>query len=116
MVERYRQEMIAKAGVAVFLAGNKRVATHVVNADGVRKEFDIAVAQKKYPIPIGASGHVALQLWEEMDRNLATYFGDYTKAVTKPFKKLNATGVTNAELIEAVFKIVDTVSSKHRTV
>ena len=54
--EYYRQEMIAHAGVAVFVFGNKLEAGQVVPANGVRREFEIARDRGLLLIPIGATG------------------------------------------------------------
>ena len=57
--EAYRQEMIAHAGIAVFIFGNKLQAGSVVPANGVRREFEIAKANGLLLIPIGATGFMA---------------------------------------------------------
>jgi hypothetical protein len=54
--EYYRQEMIAHAGVAVFVFGNKLEAGQIVPANGVRREFEIARDRGLLLIPIGAAG------------------------------------------------------------
>ena len=59
--------MIAKAGFAVFLSGNKLAGAKIVSAEGVREEFEIAVARRAYPIPVGATGHVAAALLDRGD-------------------------------------------------
>jgi hypothetical protein len=61
---RYREQMISNAGACIVLSGNKRVSDAVVPADGVRQEAAIARAQGKVVIPVGATGHVARELWE----------------------------------------------------
>lgn len=109
---RHRQEMIAKAGFAVFLSGNKRVGTALSMAEGVREEFEIAVDRGVYPIPVGATGHVAHELWTAVTANSRKYFGSFKDAVAKPLAKLNDAALSNDELLEAVFSIVKTIAPK----
>jgi hypothetical protein len=72
---RYREQMISNAGVCIVLAGNKRVSDAVMPAEGVLQEIAIARAQGKAVIPIGATGHVARQLWEECRAKPQECFG-----------------------------------------
>lgn len=64
----YRERMISFAGIAVFVFGNKLVGGNPEPelADGVRKEFAIAKAQGVVLLPIGATGSVAQELWNDM--------------------------------------------------
>ncbi|EPE98431.1 SIR2 family protein [Rhizobium grahamii] len=57
--EQYRREILGKAGIAVFLFGNKLAGTDVVNADGMEKEFNIAAELGLITLPIGATGYMA---------------------------------------------------------
>lgn len=72
--ENYRQEMIAHAGVALFVFGNKLEAGKVVAANGVRREFEIAKEKGLLLIPIGATGYVAKDLWQDIKDNFNTYY------------------------------------------
>src|SRR5207244_4652603 len=73
---RYRKDMLSKAGVCIFIAGNKLDAStgNVVDADGIMEEFDIASSLGKYPIPIGATGHAARKVWERVNGALDSHF------------------------------------------
>lgn len=63
----YRRNMLAHAGVALFLFGNKLDKTGtVVPSNGMREEFDIAVANGLFVIPVGITGSISFQLWEEV--------------------------------------------------
>lgn len=72
--EYYRQEMIAHAGAAVFAFGNKLEAGVVVTANGVRREFEIAKEKGLMLIPIGATGFVAKELWQEVTKDFAAFY------------------------------------------
>jgi hypothetical protein len=72
--EAYRQEMIGHAGIAVFIFGNKLQAGSVVPANGVRREFEIAKANGLLLVPIGATGYMAQELWQEITGNFDAYY------------------------------------------
>lgn len=101
----YRERMLAGAGVCIVLAGNKRDSSGaIVMADGVRQEIEIARAQGKAVIPIGATGHVAMELWESYRKNLKSYFGDLD--VSKSFEVLGGPAAEIADLVKAVIDIL----------
>jgi hypothetical protein len=103
--EYYRQEMIAHAGVAVFLFGNKLDAGNVVPANGVRREFEIAKAKGLLLIPIGATGFVAQELWEEVTKDFATYYPAH--AALKPLVDSLGDAADGKRLIETVIEIIN---------
>jgi hypothetical protein len=73
---RYRERMISNAGTCIVLAGNKLVSGTLVPSDGVRQEIEVALAQRKYVIPVGATGYIAQELWEECRVAPSKFFGD----------------------------------------
>lgn len=111
--ERYRQDMISKAGFAIFLAGNKRdPAGAVVDADGVVREFEIAVEHGVYPIPIGATGHAAKTLSDRVLADLTKYFPNHAAKVKTPLTTLADDSAGEAKWLEAVFNIIKTIAPK----
>lgn len=63
----YRRNMLAHAGVALFLFGNKLDKNGVVVlSDGMREEFDIAVSKGIFVIPVGITGSISFELWNEV--------------------------------------------------
>jgi hypothetical protein len=62
---RYREDILKRAGVAVFLFGNKLVGETVVYSNGMREEFDLALANGVFPIPVGITGAMARELWTD---------------------------------------------------
>lgn len=108
---KYRKEMVAKAGICIFVSGNKPDGTtgNVVDADGVIEEFEIASDLGKYLIPIGATGHAAKKLWERVSSKLDQYFPD--GGVKGHFKTLGKESSTNEELVDAVIGILKQVKA-----
>ncbi|MBV9217299.1 MAG: SIR2 family protein [Acidobacteria bacterium] len=62
----YRKDMIAYAGVSIFLFGNKHVDGKTVLADGVRREYEISRDLGLIPIPIPSTGFVAKEIWDDV--------------------------------------------------
>src|SRR5579871_3224285 len=75
----YRCDMISQADTAIFLFGNKLEDICVRDADGMRKEFEIARSQRLRPIAVGASGYISAKLWEEVVEQYDNYFDNRTK-------------------------------------
>ena len=108
---KYRQDILAKAGVCIFLAGNKldKATGNVVDADGVIEEFQIATALGIYPIPIGMTGHTAQRIWEQVTASLDRYYPG--GGVKSHFRILGRGASTNEDLIEAVVGILKQVKA-----
>lgn len=71
----YRSSMISHAGIAVFVFGNKKDATgKVITSNGMRQEFELCVKAGVAPIPVGATGFMAAELWKEVTTNFTKYY------------------------------------------
>lgn len=107
---KYREDMIARAGFVIFLSGNKWDPSSggAVTADGVLEEWEIAKRMAKYPIPIGATGYTARQIWEEVNASLATFFPK--GGVQGHFKTLGDERSSNEEIVEAIFAIIKRIA------
>jgi len=68
----YRNDMIAHAGIALFLYGNKLEKGQVVLSGGMREEYEIAKQKGLFLLPIGATGYMAKELWDEVNANFDT--------------------------------------------
>ncbi len=87
--EAYRQDMTSYAGISIFLFGNKiNKEGKIVDADGVKREFEIAKEKGHALLPIGATGYVAEELWNEVLNNFDTYYQNAPKALKEKFEKL----------------------------
>lgn len=109
--ERYRAELIADAGIAIFILGNKLDGGTVVKADGVRQEFEQAKKRRLYLIPVGAFGGIAQDLWGEVEANLATYFPTQTSKVKPLFRTLGDTSSTPNAVLTALQKLIALLSA-----
>ena len=71
----YRTDMMGRAGVAIFLFGNKKDASgKIVDAEGVEEEFDIASEKGLTPIPVACTGSMAAALHKKVLNDFSTYF------------------------------------------
>jgi hypothetical protein len=64
--ETYRQDMISYSGISIFLLGNKSKKGSIALSDGMRSEYEISKRQGNFLIPIGRTGYIAKELWEEL--------------------------------------------------
>jgi hypothetical protein len=103
---QYREDMIANAGFCLFLCGNKLKAGTVAEADGMLQEWEICKARKKYPLPIGASGHVASKIYEEVLANLEQYYPGLPQ-VREHLEVLNDTQAGITAWLDAIFSIIE---------
>jgi hypothetical protein len=71
----YRQDMLAQAGVALFVFGNKtRPGGGISPADGMEEEFRLAVARKLFVVPVGCTGSMAGTLHQRVLKNFNDYY------------------------------------------
>ncbi|EFB2327077.1 SIR2 family protein [Escherichia coli] len=75
--DEYRQRMIGLSGIAIFLFGNKLHDGRIVNADGVRREFQIAQETGGVVLPLGVTGYMAKELADEMLTDPSKHFVRY---------------------------------------
>lgn len=104
--KRYRNELIEQAGIAVFVMGNKDVGGKVVNADGVRAEFELAKSKGLYLIPVGSSGSMASELWNEVNAQITTFFPKNTSTVRPLLKAVGRPVKSPNDLLEPLLKLI----------
>lgn len=104
----YRKAMIAYAGLAVFVFGNKKDKTDsIILAEGLKKEFDLCIKSNVIPIPIGATGYMAKELWKEVNGNIAKYFPNAKVSfISTKLKVLGDDTKTPTELISTVMELI----------
>jgi len=105
----YRQQIISEAGIAIFLFGNKQDETGaVVNADGLREEFKIAVAKQIPVVPVGCTGSVSASLHQIVSRDLGAYLP--TKGYKRIFadlKRMGTAATVAARVVTIIKKLRD---------
>lgn len=108
--QTYREKMIDKCGVVFFMFGNRYDDQgNLVNAPGVRKEFDIADKKNKYVFPIGATGYMAKELADQVLADFERYNGKMPN-IKRILKELNSPKIESKDIIENILKIIDTLA------
>lgn len=108
----YRQRMLSLAGVAVFMFGNKpdpADSAKIIVAGGVLKEFDLAVEKGLIPIPIGATGFAAREIWEKVMSDPTTYYSGFSW-LPALIQKLGDEKTPPHELVATVIQIIKTLN------
>ena len=87
----YRKAMLDYAGIAIFVFGNKRnPAGGIVPSNGMKEEFELCVQRGAHPLPIGATGFMARELWEEMNKDLTRFYPPHPRH-SSPISQASAT-------------------------
>lgn len=105
--KQYREDMLTTVGFATFVSGNRPDGTGGVEVStGVLDEFEIAVANGVYPLPLGASGWAAEQIWNAVNADMDTYFPE-TKPPADAWATLNDAGASPSDAVDALITIMD---------
>ena len=99
----YRNNMVSRAGVVLFIFGNKLEDISVKEADGVLEEFEIARSNKALLIPVGASGYVAERLWKRVVGEYDDYFE--TREKSDLVEQLGNSSTAPETLIDLIIRI-----------
>jgi hypothetical protein len=102
--DQYREDMLAYAGIAIFVFGNKLEPSGTAMADGVRKEFDIAEKNGMLLLPVGCTGHVAKELWERVWKSYDRYFPGRVHEAA--FQELGQSGLDLNRAVELILSIL----------
>lgn len=103
----YRKDMISKAGIAVFLFGNKKLDDGtIVTSDGMIEEFEICLQNNVIPIPVGSTGYISKDLWDKVMSQLSDFYPD-NKDLHNAIKELGKDGITTDEIISNVIKAIN---------
>lgn len=96
----YRESIIKDTGIVIFMFGNKIEKGGKKLANGLREEFEIAKRMNKVIIPIGSTGGMSKEIFEEIENDIVHY--PYLKDYVEKLK--NETD--NEKLISVVIKIM----------
>lgn len=102
----YRNEMMKHAGIAIFIFGNKDDGKGQWKlSNGVFEEFDVAIKQSVIPLPVGATGYVAEELWNKVLSAPKDYYPD-SKDLLDAIKRIGDKSLTDDELINQILKAI----------
>jgi hypothetical protein len=104
--EQYRQRMIALSGIAIFIFGNKAATDgSIVVANGMIREFEIAVSHDRIPIPVGVTGFAAKQIADQVLGASDKYYSGI-EWIVPMIKELSNPAVPRTELVGILIEIV----------
>jgi len=109
---RYREEIVSIAGIAIYFTGNKIVGGATANADGVRAEFELAKRRGVYPVPVGASGFMAYELWMEVITDFNIYFPNDTGVIKSLIDRLGQPVKDPMELLDPILELVTQITKE----
>ena len=96
--------MLAQAGIALFVFGNKNnPAGGISPADGMEEEFRLAVTKRLFVVPVGCTGSMAATL----HKKVLDHFDDYypLSGYRRLFEALAHQG-TPSQVTSRVLKLV----------
>lgn len=109
---KYRKDMLSRAGISIFIFGNKLDKKgNLINADGVISEFEIAKECGNLIIPIGCTGSVAENIWNEIKGDFGTYYKNSSPLLKELYDKLNLNNINNNELVNVVIQFINEAKS-----
>lgn len=103
----YRKSMIEHAGIAIFVYGNKPdSANNIVLSDGVKQEFELCIQAGVLPLPIGATGYMAEEIWKTIWNDFSKYYPDASAKFKNNFEKIGDKSLPTSELISTILDMI----------
>ena len=104
--KKYREDMISRAGVSIFLFGNKLNDTEIILANGMKSEFEIAVERHNLIVPVGCTGYVAHEIWNTIKEDMSAFYTNVDDSLFAAFAKLN-TKSDNSSLVNDIITFIE---------
>ena len=109
---KYRKDMISRAGTSIFIFGNKTGKDGtIIKADGVMSEFEIAKEYGNLIVPVGCTGFIASDVWNEINNNFDSYYKNNSSLLKELFEKLNCRPTNISELIITIYNFINEAKS-----
>ena len=94
---KYRTELLQKAGIVLFIFGNKQEGGNTVNAAGLLEEFEIAIARGALPVAIGGTGFASADIATSVLNDFEKYYPKTDKLAKEVLTRLAKPAKTLAE-------------------
>ncbi|MBI5541246.1 MAG: SIR2 family protein [Bacteroidia bacterium] len=108
--EDYRQKMISLAGITIIIFGNKKDEKGIIiPANGVKREFEIAISQGLIPIPIATTGYITKDIFDEIMKAPESYYKGI-EWIIPLVNDLASSKLTKEEIIKKVITIIHTIN------
>jgi hypothetical protein len=104
--EEYRQRMISLCGVAIFIFGNKKDKDgNIIDANGMMREFEIAMEQGLIPIPVSITGYISKTIFDKIVTEPDKYLHGHDW-ILQELEKMNADTISQEDIIKTVINII----------
>jgi len=108
--EEYRQRMQKFAGIAIFVFGNKlNSEKEIILANGVEREFQIAIENKLIPIPIATTGFMTEEIYKTIAKNPSEYYPN-NEWVFPIVEELAADDISNSDIVNKIVKLIKKIN------
>lgn len=108
--EEYRQKMISLAGIAIIIFGNKKDDKgNIIPANGVKREFEIAISQGLIPIPIAATGYITQEIFDLIMKDADNLYKGI-EWIIPIVKELASDKLSPDEIIKKIISIIQTIN------
>ncbi|WP_048139873.1 hypothetical protein [Methanosarcina horonobensis] len=106
--------MIEQAGIAIFIYGNKLDSSdNIVLSEGMKQEFELCKKAGVLPIPIGVTGYMAENLWNEVWDDFDTYYPDASPGFKSNFEKLGDKSLATSDLISVILDLIQDIQRSY---
>ncbi|WP_158735587.1 SIR2 family protein [Alteribacillus sp. YIM 98480] len=105
--QEYRQDMLSRSGISIFIYGNKIQDGKTVIANGVLSEFEIAVQNGNVIVPVGATGYAAKEIWEKVNTDFDKYFPNSDQQLVDQFNQLNNENLSYEDIVKEIINFVN---------
>lgn len=109
--QKYREDMMSRAGISIFVFGNKLDKGEIVTADGVRTEFEIAVSKGNLIVPVGCTGYIAEELWNAIHGDMKSFYPQWDEKTESAFIKLNVKS-DSATMVQNIINFIELARRK----
>ncbi len=72
-----------------------------------RQEFDLCIEAGVRPLPVGATGFMAAELWGHVQKDFARYYPNVDSTFQQEFNQLSDVSKSPDELTAIILKLID---------
>ncbi|MDR0506343.1 MAG: SIR2 family protein [Dysgonamonadaceae bacterium] len=102
----YRRRIIPLAGIAIFIFGNKKDSSNnTILADGVEKEFNIAIENGLIPIPIAITRYIAKVIYDRIIADSSEFLQGHDWILNE-LNKMNEDSISQEDIIKTIINII----------
>lgn len=101
---KYRKDIVAHAGIALFIFGNKLKGGETAKSNGMREEFEISKAMGLSLLPVGTTEFISRDFWNEMQKEIEE--SSHSDEFKNLFMRLGEDDLQPEELIPIILDMI----------